>query len=200
MSIFSSKIKQKGFTLVEILASVITLVAIGSVITGIISSSLRGSNKTNTIENIRQNGSYVLSQISKDIEYAQPFDGKNTGLSNDDGKTYYTTCPPFSPSPTPLPVATTYKLIAVKSMSNKITKYRCSSNPSVLSSDSVALVNANLLSLKNCSIICVKSRLTDVPIIKIIFSIEQKKINVFAENSSSPITFETSIVMKNYRQ
>ena len=50
--IFNLKSQQKGFTLVELLASIIVLVAVGSVIAGIISSTLRGTNKTNTIERV----------------------------------------------------------------------------------------------------------------------------------------------------
>ena len=69
--IINLKQNKKGFTLIELLASIAVIVVIGSVIAGIIKSSLRGSNKTNTIEAIRQNGNYALSQISKNIEYAQ---------------------------------------------------------------------------------------------------------------------------------
>jgi type II secretory pathway pseudopilin PulG len=193
--IFNMKKGHKGFTLVEMLASVVVLVAIGAVITGIISSSLRGNSKTNTIENIRQNGNYVLNQISKDIEYAQLFDGKNTGLKNKDEDDYETACP-FSPSPTPVPVSTSYKLISIKSMNNKITQYRCTSYPPVLSANGISLINTDIVSLKSCSLTCVKSRLTDVPMIKISFVISSSGL---VEKSSS-ITFENSIVMKNYRQ
>lgn len=194
----------EGFTLVELLASVIVLIAVGSVIAGIISSSLRGANKTNAIENIRQNGNYALSQISKDIEYAQPFDGENTGLSND-GTTYVTSCP-FSSSSTPAPVVTTYNYITVQSANNIVTKYSCSgSTPqdSVLTANGMPLIDmteATSISLENCSLMCVQNEPMDIPIIKISFSIGPKNSNNLVENSNPPITFETSVTLRNYEK
>lgn len=194
----NAKFNSAGFTLIELLASVIVLVAVGSVIAGIISSSLRGTNKTNTIENIRQNGNYALSQISKDIEYALPFDGKNTGLSND-GITYTTSCP-FSLSPTPTPEATTYSFITVESVSNRVTRYNCTSTPSVLSANGTSLIDVDSVSLINCSFTCIRSKATDIPIIKINFSIGPKNSNDLVENSNPPIVFETSVTIRNYNR
>lgn len=206
--IFNLKTKQKGFTLIELLASVIVLVAVGSVITGIISSSLRGANKTNTIENIRQNGNYALAQMSKDIEYTLPFDGKNTGLSNDDGVTYDTICI-LSLSPTPTPV-TPYEFITVQSANNIITKYNCSgstSSDSVLTAEGISpiktktsLVDLDSVSLNSCSISCIQNKPTDIPIIKINFSIGPKNSNGLAESSNPPIVFETSVTIRNYKK
>ena len=191
--------KSAGFTLVELLASVIVLVAVGSVIAGIMTATLRGTNKTNTIENIRQNGSYAINQVSKDIEYTLPFDGKNTGLSNDDGATYATSCP-FSLSPTPIPEVTTYNLITVESASNIVTKYKCTSTPVVLSANGTSLVDLTSVSLKSCSFTCIQSKATDIPIIKINFSIGPKGSSVLVENSNPPIVFETSVTIRNYKK
>jgi type II secretory pathway pseudopilin PulG len=192
-SIFNSERSQKGFTLVELLASVIVLVAIGSIIAGIITTSLRGTNKANTIENIRQNGNYALNQISKDIEYAQPFDGKNTGLGNldNDGNIIYTTSCPFSSSPT------SYSLISVESTNNKRIQYKCTS--SELSANGVLLIDANSVSLNSCSFSCIKNQITDIPIVKIKFELSSGNSNGLAENSGS-ITFETSVTMRNYKK
>jgi len=193
--------KSKGFTLVELLASVVVLVAVGSVIAGIISSSLRGANKTNTIENIRQNGNYALNQMSKDIKYAQPFDGKNTGLSNNDGVTYDTSCI-FSLNPTPTP-STPYSVITVKSANNIVTKYNCSGSTtldSILTANEAPLIDTNSVSLISCSLSCIQNKPTDIPIIKVSFSIGPKTANGLVENSNPPIVFETSVVMRNYKK
>jgi type II secretory pathway pseudopilin PulG len=196
----TSNIKSsKGFTLVELLTSIIVLVAIGSVVSGVIVSSLRGSNKTNNIESIRQAGNYALSQMSKDIEYAQSFDGKNTGLSNDDGVTYDTSCK-LALNPTPTPV-TPYSLITVQSSSNiitKYTKYRCT--PSELSADENALIASESGTLIGCSLTCIQNNPMDAPIIKISFSIGSKNSNGLVESSNPPIVFETSVTMRNYRK
>jgi type II secretory pathway pseudopilin PulG len=184
-------IHSKGFTLIELLASVVVIVAIGLIIAGITSSSLRGANKTNTIENIRQNGNYVLNQMSKDIEYALPFDGKNTGLGYDDAesKVVYTPgCPPF-----PL------KYIAVQSASNNIvTEYSCISSPYDLKANGKSLVD-EVISLRSCSFACTQANDNNVPVIQISFTLEPKNPSGLAENnSSSAITFETAVTVRNY--
>jgi len=192
----------KGFTLVELLASIIVLIAVGSVISGIIASILRGSNKTNTIENIRQSGNYVLSQMSKDIEYALPFDGKNTGLSNIASPTLYDTNCAASLNPTPTPI-TQYSYITIESANNVITKYNCSgstSSDSVLKKDGVSLIDLTSISLQSCSLQCVQSKPTDIPIIKISFKIGPINQNKLVENSTPPILFETSVTVKNYQR
>lgn len=187
----------KGFTLVELLASIIVLIAVGSVISGIIASILRGSNKTNTIENIRQSGNYVLSQMSKDIEYALPFDGKNTGLSNVASPTLYDTNCAASLSPTPTPI-TQYNYIAIESANNTITKYNCSG--SVLKKNGTDLIDSTSVSLTDCLMQCIQSRSTDIPVIKISFKIGPINQNKLVENSTPPILFETSVTMKNYQR
>src|SRR3989344_9492754 len=92
----------RGFTLVEMLAAVIVLAAIGSIISGIVTTSLRGSNKTNEIETIRQNGNYALSQVSQNIAYAKVFGGLSNGASESAEAIYETSCPSYL-SPTPAP-------------------------------------------------------------------------------------------------
>lgn len=193
-SFISHLSSQKGFTLVELLMSIIILVAVGSVITGIITSSLRGTNKTTSIENIRQNGNYALAQMSRNIEYAQVFNG----LSND-GTTYATSCP-FSVVPTPTPVATNYKYIKVTHSNNSSITYNCISSPPTLTANSLPLVDLNGVSLINCSISCIQTNATDVPIIKIVFTLGPKNPSNLVENSTPPIVFETSVTIRNYKR
>src|SRR3989344_7547432 len=113
---------QKGFTLVELLSSIIVLVAVGSIISGIITASLRGTNKTTTIENIRQNGNYALAQMSKNIEYAQVFNGLSAN-----GIDYVTSCPILAAPtpPTPAPNTTVYKFIKITPPNGSPTIYNC---------------------------------------------------------------------------
>lgn len=86
-----------GFTLIELLVVIGVLSVVGSIMTGVVTFSLRGANKTQTIENIRQSGNYTISQMGKTIQYAETFDVSNDGIN------YVRSCP-FVPSPTPLPV------------------------------------------------------------------------------------------------
>jgi type II secretory pathway pseudopilin PulG len=184
----SSKV-QKGFTLVELLTSVIVIVAIGSIITGIITSSLRGSNKANTIENIRQAGDYVLNQMAKDIEYSQTFDGSNTGFKFDDDPKYYTSCPTD-------PLAKTLNNITIRSTKDLLIAYEC--HDSSLLANGAQLIDTNSsIDVQNCSFVCAQSD-TGVPIIKISFILGSKRQNNSVESSNPPVTFETAVTMRNY--
>lgn len=185
---------ERGFTLVELLSSIVILVAVGSVIAGIITASLRGANKTTTLDNIRQNGNFALAQMSKHIEYAQVFNGLS-----DDGNKYVTSCP-FSLTPTPTPVATNYKYIKVTQSNNSSIIYNCTSSPPTLTANKLPLVDLNGVSLIDCSISCIQTNATDVPIIKIKFTLGPKKPSNLVENSTPPIPFETSVTIRNYKR
>ena len=186
--------KNEGFTLVELLSSIIVLVAVGSVITGIITSSLRGTNKTTTIENIRQNGNYALAQMSKNIEYAQVFNG----FSNDNVN-YVISCP-FSLAPTPAPVTTNYNFVKVTPLNSNAIVYNCTSSPPTITANGSSLVDTNAVSLSTCTLSCIQTGSTDVPIIKIGFTLGPKNPNNLVENSTPPILFETSLTIRNYKR
>lgn len=195
-SIFNLR-QQKGFTLVELLASIIILVAVGSIVAGIITASLRGTNKTNLIENIRENGNYTISQIARTIEYAQVFNG----LSND-GIGYTTICP-FSASPTPPPTPPPppqYKFIKVTPPNSDPIVYSCAT-PLTITANDASLIDTSSIALTDCVIACAQSRATDIPIIKISFKLGPKTPTGIAENNSlSSILFETSVTIRNYKK
>lgn len=191
---------QRGFTLVELLASVIVLVAVGSIIAGIITSSLRGTNKTNTIENIRQNGNYTLNQISKNIEYAQVFSGlSKTGDETEDP--YNANC--FYPPSTPTPAV---KYVKVTPLNGDPIIYNCDENTLTIATldgttpTPTPLIDEDAFSLTGCSISCTQAKTTDIPIIKIKFNLGPKGSNGFIENSSQPVLFETSVTARNYKK
>ena len=185
----------EGFTLVELLASIVVLVAVGSVVAGIITASLRGANKTNVMENIRENGNYALTQISRSIEYAQVFNGLS-----DNGEDYTMNCP-FSASPTPSPVETQYSFIKVTSSNDNATEYGCTvSAPATITSNGASLINTSSIVMTDCVIACVQTRATDIPVVKIGFKLGPKDPTGIAETSSPPILFETSITIRNYKK
>ena len=78
-----SLIKNNGFTLVELLVVIFILAIVGTVAFGIITGTLRGANKTGSINNIRQNGNYVIGQMTKMISYLE-FEGVSTDGTNFD--------------------------------------------------------------------------------------------------------------------
>jgi len=180
---------KKGLTLIELLTSIAIIVVIGSVISGIITSSLRGSNKANTVETIRQNGNYTLSQISKNIEYAEIFNG----LSKD-GVSYDTSCPSV--------VKTFYNFIKVTPFNSGPIEYECVDPPlpdtPTFTVNGNEIFDLNSVSLTYCAITCTQTNATDVPIIGISFNLGPKKQNGLVENSTPPIVFQTSVTMRNY--
>lgn len=187
--------KSAGFTLVELLASVIVLVAVGSVVAGIITSSLRGTNKTTTIENIRQNGNYALAQIAKNVEYAQIFNGVSTN-----GLDYVTSCP-FSLAPTPTPVTTSYSYIKVTPLNSGPIVYSCtSSSPLTITANDTSLIDTNSIALTECVIACVQAKATDIPVIRIGFKLGTKNPTGLVESTTPPILFETSLTIRNYKK
>lgn len=191
----NSKFNNRGFTLVELLASIIVLIAVGSIIAGIITSSIRGTNKATVIENIRQNGNYTIARVSKNIEYSQVFNG-----FSDDGINYTTTCP-FSLAPTPTPVVKQYNFIKVTPLNSNPIIYSCtSSSPFTITANGVPLIDTNSVALTECTLACIQGRATDVPVIKVGFKLGPKNPNSLPENSTPPILFETSVTIRNYKK
>ncbi len=181
-----------GFTLVELLAVMIVMVGVATIIGAIISSSLRGSNKTNTVNNVRQNGNYAISQMSKMIEYARSFDGVSS-----DGFNYNTNCIQATPpSPTPTPAPVNYNYIKITSFDNSQIVFSCSLSPLTIASNSASIIDQNSISVTACSFTCSQERITDLPTIRISFTLAQKTTSNLVENKSS-IPFETSVKMRN---
>lgn len=182
-----TKSLQRGFTLIEILTSITVLVAVGAIMTGVISSVLRGANKTSNIEVIRENGNYAISQISKNIQFAKVFDGFST-----DNTSYVTSCVnPTNP--------TEYEYVKVTLHDDSQVMYRCESNGR-FTTNGTSVVNTASVSFSSCSITCTQKKSSDVPIVGINFELEPLNSSVLVENSTPPIPFETSVTVRNYRR
>ncbi len=85
---------RKGFTLVELLVVILVIFIVGGIIMSILYSAFRGATKTNTIDIVRRNGDYAVSQMSRMIRYSQSFGGVST-----DGTNYVTNCSLLTYSP-----------------------------------------------------------------------------------------------------
>ena len=197
---------QRGFTLIELLVVVVILVVLGSIIAGVITFSLRGTNKANTIENIRQSGNYAISQMGKTIEYAKDFDGLSV-----DGNTYVKTCP--NVNPTPIPTFSAYNYVKITSFDGDSIIYSCSSiagiptvayqkKPSHIQvpPPAVSFIDTSSIQVSSCSFTCVVARTTDVPVIQIDFTLQPAVASNLVEKFAQPINFETSVTMRNYQR
>ncbi len=195
------KINEKGFTLVELLAAIIVLVSVGTIITSIVVSTLRGTNKTNTLTSVRQNGDFAISLMSKMIRDAKSLDEVPGGT------TYTSTsCVVSVPGPlTPTPVPTSYTSIKFTSFDGGSTLFTCDVSGNKITSNSATLIDATAISLSSCSFSCTRQRYLDSPVIGINFSLTEYRptpvgggpgVTHFIENTSS-IPFQTSVIMRN---
>lgn len=178
---------EKGFTLVELLAVIMVIGVIGGVAGAILISTLVGTNKTNALDNVRQNGNYALLQISKQVEFSRNFYGVSTN-----GTSYVTDCtmPVISPTPTP----TQYNFIKIMSGDGQAITFSCGS--STISSNSASLIDASNVKTTSCFFTCSQDNLVLPPTIGINFTLSQSKSGNFTENNTS-VTFNTSVTLRN---
>lgn len=189
---------RKGFTLIEMLVVIFVLSTIGVLVGAIITSALRGTNKTNTITTVRQNGFYAIAQMTKMIQNARKLDSPS--------------CVP-PPSPTPTPVSS-YPSITITSADGGQTTFACCSPGDSLGNGTISsgsgaidlstacgalkkpLLDTNNTKLGPCTFTCSQASASDPPIIGISFTLSQKSTTSFFEQSAS-IPFQTSVVMRN---
>jgi prepilin-type N-terminal cleavage/methylation domain-containing protein len=82
-----NQIRNLGFTLIELLVVMVILTTVGSLAVVMLSSALRGANKTETINKVRQSGNYATLQLSKQLQYSECINGLSL-----DGSTYTNSC------------------------------------------------------------------------------------------------------------
>ena len=180
----------KGYTLIELLAVIVVMVTVGSIITSILVSALRGENKTNATTLVRQNGNYAITQMSKMIGYARSFEGLSTDNVNFD-----TNCVPAAPpAPTPTPTPTQYKYVRVSSFDGGQTTFSCENN--TIASNSSSLVDSVNLTVSNCYFMCTQKDIRSAPTIDINFTLTRGSVGLFENQSAIP--FETSVTFRNY--
>lgn len=192
---------QTGFTLIELLVVVGILSIVGSIVAGIITYSLRGTNKASTIENIRQSGNYAISQMAKTIEYAETFDGLSM-----DGIDYKKSCPVIQP--TPNPTFTPYSYIKVTPFNSSTIVYSCSfvGGTATLAfqqpptAPAVSLIDTSSIEVVTCSFTCEISNTLGIPSIMIELRLKPAISSTLVENVTPFIRFDTEVTMRNYQR
>lgn len=165
----------KGFTLIELLAAIIVLIAVGTVIGAILFSTFRGTNKTNTLTSVRQNGYFAIAQVSKMLRGATRLD-------------YPYPC--LTPQPS-------YSSITFTSADGGQTKFECSG--STIASNNASLLDTSAVTLDSCYFTCTQDRATELPAIGINLFLRQKTITSLTDftASATAIPFQTSIILRN---
>lgn len=190
---------QKGFTLIELLTGLVVLGVVGTIVSGIVVSSLRGSAKTNTVTVVKQNGDYAISVMGRMIRNASVFNGMST-----DGINYSITCsfPVGVTTPTPTPVQ--YSYIKITSPDGNQTVFSCppvpSPTPQTIASSSAtsqSIIDTNAVSVvpSSCYFTCSQDSLGNFTTIGISFSLSQKNAGFLENNATVP--FQTSISLRN---
>lgn len=182
------KKKELGYTLIELLAVMVVMITVGVIVASILVSSLRGTSKTNVIEEIRNNGNFTLLQMGRMISFAQNFSGVST-----DNVTYTTNCT-VVPSPT-------YSYVKIKSFDDKETVFSCNTlaDPPTIASNGASFLNTDKVTLDSCYFTCSQINLSESPVIGINFVLSQKSTSDFFEQKAT-IPFETSVTIRNINE
>lgn len=163
----------RGYTLVELLSVIGILSVIGVIVVTVTFITLRGAQKSDTNELVRQNGDAALSQMVRTIRYAKTLD---------------------TPASCVTPVVIESVTISSLLDGGKTT-YSCAND--TIASNSASLLNTNAVRVTTCSFACTQTSLLEPPTIKIQFSLEAKSSSTFAETKAS-IPFESSVTLRNY--
>lgn len=179
---------QRGFTLVELLISIVIIGTFGTIGVNILASTFRGSSKTDVINKVRENGNYAISEMSRKIKYAKTFNGARVNALS------AWTCD-IVPAP---PVQ--YKDVQITLFDGTITIFSCQGDS--LTSNGVLLMDTSspagsvMLSPGTCFFTCQKESSFDTPTIGINFTLNARATAGVVEKQAS-IPFKTSIKARN---
>ncbi|MCL4354625.1 type II secretion system GspH family protein [Patescibacteria group bacterium] len=183
---------QRGYTLIELLAVMVVMTAVGIIVSAILVSSLRGTTKTTVLNNIRQSGSYPIIQMSKMIEFSKSFDGVST-----DGLSYITDCTIAAVgATTPTPTPKQYQFVKISTFDNSTIIFSCEGNPLTIASNGASLINTEQVKVNSCSFSCTQNYVTQPPTIGIHFSLSKNVTSNFSEQDVT-IPFDTTISVRN---
>jgi prepilin-type N-terminal cleavage/methylation domain-containing protein len=183
--------KTEGYTLVEMLAVIVVFSIIGGIISAIFASSLRGSNKANITNEVRQNGNYALSQMSKNITYARSF----VGISEEEDGPFFPDC--YSDPTTSTTIPPKYHYLQISDFNGGTITFSCDLANSKIASNDANLIDSNVVKVvDHCDFTCNQSSIAQSPTIGISFKLSQKSDTNFFEQKAN-ISFETTIGMRN---
>ncbi|MBP6882527.1 MAG: type II secretion system protein [Candidatus Levybacteria bacterium] len=169
-----------GFTLIEILAAVAVLGVVGTVMIGIIFSSLRGANKSDAQIALAQNGSIALSQISRIIR-----GGAGVGVG--------TTCSVDAEELIPL------SAIDIRTLEGDTVSLSCLDIPDgTIASNGASLIDDTIVAATACSFSCIQADEFTKPVITASFTLKKKNASNLVENNEQQ-SFQTTVSVRNIR-
>ncbi|CAN5179702.1 hypothetical protein BH09PAT1_BH09PAT1_7740 [soil metagenome] len=170
----------KGFTLVELLVVLAITGVAGTVLFASLSSTFRGTNKSDSIATLQQNGNFVMAQMSRMVRFASDLQSPNT-------------C--YTGSGSPLAPVTS---ISILNSDNLPTTFAFDTSSGTIASNGANLLNSNAVIGTACSFTCSQTSPYQSPTMSISFTLNKKNTNSLVENNS-PITFPSSVNMVNVK-
>lgn len=168
---------KKGYTLIELLAVMMVFVVIGTFLVSILVTSLRSNNKTNSITNVRQNGQFVIEQLSKNIREA------------------HAVITPYPCGSLDVPVSS--NTVTITEVNGGQITYSCTGTN--IASNGANLLDDTSIIVQSCSFSCGQVSSQSSPVISIKFSLSAKTTSKFSDFSASgsAFPFETSVALRN---
>ena len=195
----NSKLKTQnsklGFTMIELLAVAVVIIAVTSIISEILFSSLRGVSKTSVTDAVRQNGNSAIAKVSREIKFAKTF----LGIDDDDIEPYKTDCSTYGIVPTPTPAP--YDFLKIKNLDNEEIKFYCADSlyQKIGTSPQVSLFDTSAVTMDqaSCYFTCTQNVSTDPPTIGIHFTLSQKDAQSSFFEQKATLEFQTSATFRN---
>ncbi len=167
--------KTSGFTLIEILTAVSILAVIGTITVSVLTITLRTTKKSDLMELARQDSDTALTQMVKNIRFAQSLDSPNT-------------CVPSQ----------TVNSITFTSVTTHLqTTYDCANG--TINANGKSLFNTTALQVTSCSFVCAQPTLKDPPTITIQYTLKPASAGLFSETNFS-LPFQSSVTLRNLSQ
>lgn len=178
-----TRLKKQGYTFIELLVVLIVLITVGALALSVLIATLRGSSKTVSLTQTRQNGNYAISIMSQMIRDAAAFNGVSTDPSF------------LSPVTSCVGSTALYKSISITNFDGHQTTFSCSTinNAPTVASNSASLIDTSTFSVTSCSFTCTQNTQLDYPTIGIYLTIRPST----SLDSASAIPFETTVTMRN---
>lgn len=162
----------RGYTLIELISVITVFAIVGIIVVSITAFTLRGSKKSDLVENVRLSGNAVLSQMVRFIRYAESID--------------YPSCVPSATS----------SWIKFSSLSSTQTTLSCETASNTIAYNGTPLIETNSLLVTDCQFVCRQPTTADAPTVTIQFTLKSNNTSSFLENNVS-VPFQTTVSLRN---
>ena len=205
--------------MIELLAVAVVIIAVSSIVSAILFSSLRGVSKTTITDSVRQNGNSAISKISREIKFAKIFKGVSP-----DGVTYSIDsdtddidCTMYRPTPTPTPTpGRRYTHLKIVNLESQTIIFSCEDDTSPTGSgksiyreifsldelenfgkESLFDTKTVEMDLSSCYFTCAQNVITDPPTIGVHFLLSDIKDDTSFFEQKASAEFQTSATFRN---